>query len=266
MNSSLPLAGREILVTREAKAADKMGDIIMKYGGIPRIIPLISFRPYQDEKERTYLEKLKSYEWIFFTSKNGVHFFFEKLKKHRLTLEGTSTKFAVVGEKTSQALQEYGITAEFVPQYYSAVDFSKEFLETVTEAGPVLLSKGNLAKDTIAVRFRERGISIDEWITYETYFPRDSEKRLITLLQERQLAAITFTSPSTVKRFMKVIRDHHLDFILEDLVAACIGPVTKEAADHFGLTVQVVPENYTVEDMIEDLAGYFDFLKKKREE
>ncbi|WP_113930189.1 uroporphyrinogen-III synthase [Bacillus sp. P14.5] len=265
MDPSLPLRGREILVTREAKAADIMADTIRKYGGIPQIVPLISFRPFEDEMESTYVDKLKSYDWIFFTSKNGVHFFFDRLKEHHLTLAGSRTKFAAVGEKTCDALKEYGIQADFVPELYSAVNFSEEFLEQVSEVGKVLLSKGNLAKDTIAVRFKEKGITIDEWITYETFFPKDHVRKLITLLQDRELAAITFTSPSTVKRFMKIVREHHLEYALEGLTAACIGPVTKEAADQYGLAVQIVPEKYTVEEMIEGLAGYFT-LKDKREE
>ncbi|TYR76857.1 uroporphyrinogen-III synthase [Rossellomorea vietnamensis] len=265
MVASLPLRGSGILVTREAKNAEGMADTIKKYGGIPHIVPLISFRPYKDDIESTYLEKLKSYEWIFFTSKNGVHFFFEKLKKHRLTLNGSGTKFAAVGEKTCKALNSYGIQADFVPKFYSAADFSEEFLEKVTETGPILLSKGNLARDTIAVRLRGTGITIDEWVTYETFFPKDHEKNLITLLENRELAAITFTSPSTVRSFMKIVRENHLEYSLDGLITACIGPVTKEAADQNGLAVQVVPIKYTVEEMIEELAGYFA-LKKKREE
>ncbi|TYS19652.1 uroporphyrinogen-III synthase [Rossellomorea vietnamensis] len=265
MDSSLPLRGMDILVTREAKNAEGMADTIRKFGGIPHIVPLISFRPHKDEMESTYLKKLKSYEWIFFTSKNGVHFFFEKLKNHFITLNGSETKFAAVGEKTCKALNSYGIQADFVPKFYSAADFSGEFLEKVTETGPILLSKGNLAKDTIAVRLRETGITIDEWITYETFFPKDHEKKLIGLLENRALAAITFTSPSTVKSFMKIVRENLLEHTLDSLITACIGPVTKEAADQNGLAVQVIPEKYTVEEMIEGLAGYFA-LKKKREE
>lgn len=257
MVSSFPLRGMDILVTREAKAAEVMGDTIKKYGGIPHIVPLISFRPYKDAMEITYLDKLKSYEWIFFTSKNGVHFFFKQLKNHRLTLDGSGTKFAAVGEKTCKALNSYGIQADFVPKFYSAADFSEEFLKKVKVSGPILLSKGNLARDTIAVRLRETGIPIDEWITYETFFPKDHEKKLIALLENRTLAAITFTSPSTVRSFMKIVRENLLEDTLDGLITACIGPVTKEAADQNGLAVQVVPQKYTVEEMIEELAGYF---------
>lgn len=266
MDSSLPLSGREILVTREEKAAKGIADVIEQYGGIPHIVPLISFRPYKDEKESTYLEKLKSYDWIFFTSKNGVHFFFQKLKEHNLSLAGSTTKFAAVGEKTCRALKSHGIQVDFVPKLYSGFDFAKEFVHSFPQAGRVLLSKGNLAKDTISSYFTERSMPIDEWITYETFFPDDSEKRLSSLLQEKKLSAVTFTSPSTVRGFMKIVNDNGLHEAMSGLAVVCIGPVTREAACKYGLTVQVVPERYTVEDMIDDLANYFISLKENREE
>jgi uroporphyrinogen-III synthase len=263
MNSSLPLAGREILVTRERITAEGMADIIKQFGGIPRIVPLISFKPFQDENESTYLERLKSYEWIFFTSKNGVHFFFQKLKEHCLSLEGSGIKFAAVGEKTRKAMESCGIQADFVPQLYTGSDFAKEFLQRFPDPGHVLLSKGNLARDTISSYFLERSQPIDEWITYETTFPKDSEERLITLLQLRELSAVTFTSPSTIRRFMKIVKEHHLRDLLNGLSVACIGPVTKEAADSYGLAVQVVPERYTVEDMIQELANHFNSFERE---
>ncbi|WP_421380253.1 uroporphyrinogen-III synthase [Bacillus salacetis] len=263
MNPSLPLAGREILVTREKKAAKGMADIIRQYGGIPRIVPLISFKPFQDKNERTYLDKLKSYEWIFFTSKNGVHFFFQKLAELNISLDGSGIKFAAVGEKTQRALEVRGIQVDFVPLYYTGLDFAKEFLDQFPDAGHVLLSKGNLARDTISSYFLERNKLIDEWITYETTFPADSADRLIASLKERALSALTFTSPSTIRRFMKVVNDHHLHDFLSGLAIVCIGPVTKEAAESCGLAVQVAPERYTVEEMIQGLAQYYNSFERE---
>jgi uroporphyrinogen-III synthase len=257
MNSSLPLAGREILVTREKQAAQEIADIIRQYGGIPHIVPLISFKPFLDHKESTYIERLKSYDWIIFTSKNGVRFFFQKLEEYNLSLQGFGTRFGAVGEKTHKEMKRYGIHADFIPQLYTGADFAREFLQEFPDAGHVLLSKGNLARDTISSYFLKKNKSIDEWITYETVFPKESEKKLIMLLQQNKLSAVTFTSPSTIRRFMKIINDYDLQDLLNGLSIVCIGPVTKEAADQYGLTVQVVPEKYTVEDMIEDLAQYY---------
>ncbi|WP_409251540.1 uroporphyrinogen-III synthase [Bacillus sp. SCS-153A] len=266
MDFSLPLWGREILVTREEKAAKGLADLIRQYGGIPHIVPLIAFRPYIDDKESTYLERLKSYEWIFFTSKNGVHFFFEKLKKHNLSLEVGNMKFAAVGEKTCKALHNRGIQVDFVPRLYSGLEMAKEFVQRFPGAGRVLLSKGNLARDTISSYFAERSMPIDEWITYETFFPSDSEEKLIALLQQQRISAVTFTSPSTIRGFMKVVNDHGLHDAVKSLSVVCVGPVTKEAAYRNGLTVQVVPERYTVEEMIKDLAKHFISKEESREE
>ncbi|RIW37720.1 uroporphyrinogen-III synthase [Bacillus salacetis] len=263
MEPALPLAGRDILVTREEKAAKGMADIIRQYGGVPHIVPLISFKPFHDKKETTYLERLKSYEWIFFTSKNGVSFFFQKLEEQQLSLKGSQTRFAAVGEKTRQEMKLHGIEADFIPSLYTGADFAAEFLREYPDSGPVLLSKGNLARDTIAACFKDRGKHLDEWITYETCFPKDRAKCLSSLLQKREVSAVTFTSPSTVRRFVKIVNDHQLHDAVNGITVACIGPVTEEAALKNGLTVQVVPERYTVEDMMEGLARYFDTLDEE---
>jgi uroporphyrinogen-III synthase len=263
MISSLPLKGREILVTREEKAAKGMADIIRQYGGVPHIIPLISFRPFQDKNERTYLERLKSYDWIFFTSKNGVRFFFHQLEEHNLSLKKSRIRFAAVGEKTCRELERHGVEVDFIPDFYTGADFAEEFIQKFPEAGPVLLSKGNLARDTIASFFHKRNKMLDEWITYETCFPKESEKSLAALLQEKKVSAATFTSPSTVKRFVKIVNDHRLEEAVKGLTVACIGPVTEQTAVRNGMTVQAVPERYTVEDMVEKLAIHYISLNEE---
>jgi uroporphyrinogen-III synthase len=262
MKSSLPLSGRDILVTREEKAAEGMADKIRQYGGIPHIVPLIAFRANKDRNEHTYLKKLTSYEWIFFTSKNGVTFFFEKLKEKNISIGGSKLKFAAVGKKTCQTLESFGIKADFVPKTYTGADFAEEFAEVMKDVHCVLLSKGNLAKDTISAHFKEKNISCDEWITYETYFPQDSSDRLVAFLRQSESAILTFTSPSTVRRFMSIISDNGLLDMVKRFTVACIGPVTTKAAEQYGLTVEVVPERFTVEDMIENLSQYVISIKE----
>jgi uroporphyrinogen-III synthase len=256
MDSSLPLSGRDILVTREEKAAEQMAEKIRQYGGTPHIVPLIAFRANNDRNEHTYIEKLTSYEWIFFTSKNGVTFFFEKLKEKNISIHCCNLKFAAVGKKTCQTLEGYGVKADFVPQTYTGADFAEEFADVMTNVRRVLISKGNLAKDTISSLFKDKNICCDEWVTYETYFPQDSSDRLAAFLTERESAILTFTSPSTVKRFMNIITGKGLLKKVENLTIACIGPVTMKAAEQLGLTVKVVPERFTVDDMIDHLSHY----------
>lgn len=257
MTSSLPLSGRGILVTREEKAAAGMADLIKQQGGFPHVIPLIAFRPFEDRNEHTYLERLTSYDWVIFTSKNGVHFFFEKLKEKNISLKDSKLKFAAVGKKTCLSLESYNIAVDFVPSSFTAVDFAEEFIQKDHLVSKVLISKGSLASNTISAYLVKRQIQCDEWITYETYFPKGNTDKLITLLQERGLDALTFTSPSTIKRFMAIISEHHLSASLKGLTVVCIGPVTKEAAEQHGLMVGVVPDKYTVEDMIENLGRYY---------
>ena len=99
------------------------------------------------------------------------------------------------------------------------------------------------------------GQSVEEITIYETVFPAESKAILEQMLIENKLDIICFTSPSTVDHFMEVVENGFSDK-LHTCVIACIGPVAQKRAEKWGLTVHVVPKQYTVEEMIKSIAEY----------
>lgn len=259
MSSAAELAGKHVLITRGGEQGERLAGAVAGSGGIPHVVPLIDFRPYDDPNAAVLMKAVEDYDWIVFTSKNGVDYFFRYAHEHRPGIEAvlSSAKLGVVGEKTGAALERYGLKADFMPSLYTAKDYVDEFFGKGLRAERVLIPKGNLARNTIAEGFRSRNISADEWIIYETVYPSSDRAELIRLLKENILDAAIFTSPSTFNHFMSVAKQHNACKQLDRLTVACIGPVTRETVEKEGLTVQVCPDTYTMDALINDLRQYY---------
>ncbi|MBM7584856.1 uroporphyrinogen-III synthase [Bacillus pakistanensis] len=254
---TLPLEGKEILITRGEQEAEGMSELVKQYGGIPHIVPLLAFRFYEDHKQTDYINQLPEYEWIIFTSKNTVRFFVSLLKEKEVTFSTMKCKIGAVGDKTGELLRSFGYTPDFIPDSFTAEDFAEQFLNEGKRPKKVLIPKGNLARNILASSLREYGISCDEWILYENYFPQKNQEKLKQLLLINELDAVTFTSSSAIHHFIKTVEKNNLKRIIEHPIYACIGPVAKETAESYGLKVEIVPERYTMEDLVEALAQYF---------
>ncbi|MFK2824541.1 uroporphyrinogen-III synthase [Bacillus sp. B190/17] len=256
MTPERPLVDKHILVTRPRGQAGSFIDKIEAAGGMVHFVPLIAFRSFADRRERDRLQQLCTYDWIILTSKNGVDFFFKRLEEMGAARTTIKARFAAIGTETAAVLKGYGFQADYIPKKFSADQFAKEIKEGSFEAKKVLIPKGNLARTLIAEALRREGMIADEWIVYETYFPEEEKKHLVDLLQTEKTDVITFTSPSSVRHFMKAVEEAGSHTIGQTVVA-CIGPVTKKEADHFGFHTPICPDVYTSESLAEAIIRYF---------
>ncbi|GIN22690.1 MAG TPA: uroporphyrinogen-III synthase [Bacillus bacterium] len=262
----LPLRGRHVLITRGGEQGEKFCNHVASSGGIPYMVPLIDFRPHEDLNANHFIQSLSKYDWIIFTSKNGVKYFFQQIDSRREQFEmmKDQIQFAAVGEKTRAELSRYRVESHFMPNIYTAEDFSREFFEKGFTAKRALIPKGNLARTTIADSFRSHRIVADEWIVYETFYPTKDIGRLVNIIKEDRLDVACFTSPSTFHHFNKVVKQYHLEEHVQSITFASIGKVTKSAIEDEGHLVKVCPEKYTIDSMFHELCQYFG--QKRKEE
>lgn len=127
----------------------------------------------------------------------------------------------------------------------------------------VLLVKGNLARPTLKEALVQLGADVTDLVVYETKMNESGKEQLLDLLKKQALDVVTFTSSSTVESFMNMLDGIEWRRLLAHCVIACIGPITKQTAEQFGLRVHICPEQYTIDDMIKAMERFF--LSQSRE-
>ncbi|KAB2444992.1 uroporphyrinogen-III synthase [Bacillus luti] len=240
------LAGKTVLITRAQHQAKQMSVAVKEKSGIPLEIPLLRMEGMSSRQIQHIAKQLNSYDWVIFTSKNGVAFFLDSLKKK---LPAT-IKIAAVGVKTKLELEKRGYQVAFVPTSFVAEVFAEEFIKKLSGNERILFPKGNLARDVIPVALRGRGISLDELIVYGTKVNVEKRQELIASLEVEKIDIITFTSPSTVTSFVHLLEGTNWREWTKKCTIACIGPITeKEAILYFPHVI--VPKEYTVEALLQ---------------
>ncbi|MGF9963357.1 uroporphyrinogen-III synthase [Bacillus rhizoplanae] len=246
------LREKTVLITRAEQQAKQMSTEVQKQGGIPLEIPLLHITAVSDENFQEVYDELNTYNWIIFTSKNGVNFFLDGIKQ---PLPHT-IKIAAVGVKTKKELEQRGYIVHFVPTAFVAEAFAEEFVSHIGSGTRVLLPKGNLARDVISKALRGHGAIVRELIVYETTVHAQKRGQLIDALQSRKIDVITFTSPSTVQSFIVLLEGENWREWIKGCTIACIGPITeREARKHFQNLL--IPKEYTIEAMLQCISEYY---------
>jgi len=247
------LKGITVLITREPSQAIPLADLLGKCGARTVNVPLISFRKVAVEPK--IWSKLDEYNWLIFTSQNGVEYFFQQLKENDRFLN-RSTKIAAVGTKTKELLEKYQMEVQFIPSSFTGDQLAREMKDSCLADEKILFVKGNLAKNTIVQVFQEKGYDIDETTVYETYLPKSSSEKLVELFHREDIDVITFTSPSTIDHFVKIAGSQLRDFV-SNKVIACIGPVTEKRAKYYGIDIHISPNVYTTEQLVYEIVQYY---------
>lgn len=152
--------------------------------------------------------------------------------------------------KTRLELENRGYQVDFVPTSFVAEVFAEEFVKRISGNECILFPKGNLARDVIPVALREIGISLDELIVYGTKANVEKRQELIAVLEAGEVDVITFTSPSTVTNFVRLLDGTNWREWTKKCTIACIGPITeKEASLYFPHVI--MPKEYTVEALLQ---------------
>lgn len=248
MSDKHPLSGMTVIFTGTPKAKEAVASVQLQ-GGNPVILPLIKTVEKVGPTDPLRIQTCASYEWLIFTSANAVHFFGRKMEQAGLTTEDIPVKIAAVGSETAKALEDIGFRADFIPTTFSADYFVEEFPAVSDEAERCLFLKGDLAKETI-----KEGLpnEVDEWTVYETVQDEEGIRGVTDLLKTGGRTAVLFSSPSAVRVFREHIAP---DTGWSGFTIGAIGHVTEQALHEAGTEVHVIPERYTLLDLVREL-GY----------
>lgn len=255
------LAGRRVLVTRAAEQADSLRELLEARGAVPVMCPTIEVVPPEDPTtlDRA-LEKLGTYDWVIFTSANGVRFVVDRLAAagHDVGALFAGTKVAAIGPATAEAARDRGLSVDLVPKEYVAESVFDAIGPSGVKGRRFLLPRAAEARDVLPRAIRDAGGHIDVVTAYVTRVPEGARETLAAALGTGALDAALFTSSSTVHHFAQLTGgEEEARRALSGTVVACIGPVAAATARRLGLSVAVVADPYTVPALVDALEAAF---------
>jgi len=242
----LPLFGKRIVVTRAEDQAAESIDALRALGADAIELPSISIQPPESWMALdTAIERLDQYDWLIFTSVNGVRFFTERLDRSPRDLRRLRARIAVIGDRTRAAVEALHLKADVMPGEFVAESLLESLAPHEMAGQRVLIPRAAVARDILPESLRKRGAVVDVVEAYRTAIPADATERTAAVFS-RHVDWITFTSSSTVKNLLAIAgRDK-----IERAKLASIGPVTSQTMRMHGLRVDVEAHPHTMADLI----------------
>lgn len=251
------LFGKRLLVPRPSGQAERTASAIRGRGGDPIVLPLIEIAPPPEpEALARALANARDYDWVLFTSENGVERCFEVLAGLGLDARvfGQS-RLGVIGPKTGEALRAHGLVPDVVASEHVGEGLAREVLARGVPR-KVLLARALVARDALPDALRAAGASVDVVAAYETKPSADAAARLLELFEAGGVDAVLLTSSSTVETLVTALGQRARELCAK-VTLASIGPVTTETALRLGLRVDVSAESYTVNGLLDALERHY---------
>ena len=244
-----PLFGKRILVTRARAQASEFADLLEENGAQVVQCPTIKIHPV--DVDTAYVRSTHEYDWIIFTSINAVKIFYERLRENGKDARAFGgCKICAVGPKTVDALNRIGINPDFVPSHSRGSVIAAE-IEDVN-GKKILLARAKIATDDLPNGLRERGGLVDDVPLYATVKVSEGSHETIEAdLLNGRIDIVTFTSSSTVTNFLEMFPAHTPTVLLANVKVAVIGPTTQKTAVEYGVRVDVVAKDASVESLVE---------------
>ncbi|MEL1136254.1 uroporphyrinogen-III C-methyltransferase [Desulfitobacterium sp. THU1] len=250
-----PLFGQRIIVTRARHQASALSQGIEDLGGEPWEFPAIEIAPPTDPKQMIdAIKNLKRFEWVIFTSVNGVEEFFKTLTQQGKDVRDLfGMDIVAIGPATRDALEKRCLKVSFVPEEYRAEKIIEGLASRVLPGQSVLLARAEEARDILPESLKALGADVWDVPAYRTVLGDANKEELQNLLKEKAVSAVTFTSSSTVRNFMQLIDGEKS--LLDGVKLYSIGPITSKTATECGLTIDAEAKQYTIKGLLEALAG-----------
>jgi uroporphyrinogen III methyltransferase/synthase len=252
-----PLFGKRILVTRARHQASALSRLLAERGAKPIELPVIDIQIQADNPDlETAIANLAEYQWIIFTSANGVDAFFKKLRSRRLDsriLHGL--KIGTIGPATSQVLEQRGIIPDFCPRIFTSEGMLDDLKNQEIAGQHFLLLRADIAGKELANGLIRMGAKVSDIAVYKTIPVNGSVARIKKMLEAGEIDMVTFTSSSTVTNLAAAFDPGKVS--LNGVIAACIGPKTAETAIKAGLKVDILAQEQTIQGLVEAIEQYY---------
>ncbi len=250
----LPLFGSRVVVTRARSQSGDLSARLHSLGADVIEFPTIEIRPPVDWSPMdNAIANLSAYDWLIFTSANGVRYFVERLEGSPRDLRSLRARICTIGPATRRAVESLHLKVDLMPEEYVAEGLLQAFKPHEIAGKRMLLPRAAVARDLVPAELTRRGARVDVVEAYRTAIPEDAAARAQAIFSSgRKPDWITFTSSSTVKNFLETAgRD-----VLDGVQIASIGPVTSATIRKHGLEVTAEASPFTVDGLVEVVLAY----------
>jgi uroporphyrinogen III methyltransferase/synthase len=265
LSSGRPLEGRTVMVTRAREQSAEFAAALEGFGARVVACPTIeivapdSYTPLDEA-----IANLFGYDWIIFTSVNGVEHFLRRLEAsgHEVS-ELDGVRVCAIGEATSDRLVGAHIHVDVVPEKFQAEGVfaalenylgGREHFEHLN----FLLPRAAVARDYLPHALAEAGARVDVVAAYRTVRPETTDRAKVeALLVGGGVDCVTFTSSSTVHNFAQLFDTRDLSRLLEGVRVACIGEITAHTAAEYGLRADIQPAEFTAPALARAIADFY---------
>jgi uroporphyrinogen III methyltransferase/synthase len=257
--SEKPRTGLRIVITRAGAQASGLARQIKSAGGAVVEFPTIEIQPPEDFAAfDAAIENIEQYDWLIFTSVNSVAPFLARLRRAGKAPGAlASTHVGAIGPETAQRLSSEGITVSLVPERYQAEGILDAVKPELMKGKRVLIPRAAEAREVLPETLRSWGAAVDVVVAYRTALPRVDVAPLADSLRRGAIDAITFTSSSTVKNFIRLFGGKDLTEIAGRSAIACIGPITARTVEEAGGRPAIVADEFTTAGLTRAIVAHF---------
>ena len=271
MVQKTPLKGRVVAITRPVGQAEEAGELIRAKGGVPYYIPAIEIKGLSNpEPMKRFIAELTAgtVDYVILMSTNGVKYLFgavQEIKQTRQLHEGLKkTCVIAVGPKTAEAMREYNVRIDMVPEKYSSEGLLEALKGTDLKGKKIRVPRTSNATPTLTNQLKEQGADVEEIYVYESGLPVDEELKIkfYTDLTNGRINAILFGSGLSAKNIFRMLTGKAPMTVLRQVIAqrvtiVAIGPTTAEALRELEIKVDVVPDDYLFDSALDALGNYW---------
>ncbi|MDI6808369.1 MAG: uroporphyrinogen-III C-methyltransferase [Candidatus Eisenbacteria bacterium] len=253
-----PLFGRKIVVTRTREQASRLSAALWKNGAEAIEFPTIKIKnpPSQRPLDKA-IERMGEFDWVIFTSANGVRKFLERLREKGKDLRALgNTKVCAIGDVTGEALISAGICPDYIPREYVAEGVVKGLRKFAEKGESFLIPRAREARDVLPEELRRLGGRVHVVDAYKTVRPGQFSGSILDDLRAGEIDMVTFMSSSTVRNFVSIFEGKFAGAKPAFKVAS-IGPITSAALRRLGYPVHVQAAAYTTDGLVRAIVKYY---------
>jgi uroporphyrinogen III methyltransferase/synthase len=245
----LPLFGQKIVITRAREQAGSLAEQLTSLGAEICELPTIELQPPADFSPLDNgIANLHWYDWLIFTSVNGVRFFIDRLDHSNTDFRSLRAKICAIGPATRAAIAALHLKVDLMGEEYVAESLVAAFAGEDLRGKRVLLPRAAVARDLVPAELSRRGAQVDVVEAYRTVLPAASAGLVPEIFATgKKPDWITFTSSSTVRNFLELAGAE----ALRGVKVAAIGPVTSATARELGIEVTAEAQVFTVQGLVE---------------